>query len=369
MFVTWSNSEEVFGHQMKSLRRLSLAEQTADYLRERLLSGHWGGKLPGVNPLCAELQVSQATVRAAFRQMEAEGLIAAGGVGRSRTVAAPGTSAVRRGLRVGILLHEACDRHPVEIRHGLEGAGHSVFLARKSQVELGYDLRRIVRHVGESPADAWVVVAGTREVLAWFATQPVSVFALFGRRGGFAIAGAGPDKLPAYLSATRELMRLGHRRIALICLKPRRLPEPGTLERAFLAELAAHGIRTGDFNLPDWEETPAGFHRMLASLFHHTPPTALLLDDVALIVATQQFLAGRDLHVPEQVSLVCTDHDDSFDWCQPAIAHMRWNSQSLVRRVVQWANAVSRRRVDLRQTLFPAEFVRGGTIGPVWKEG
>jgi DNA-binding GntR family transcriptional regulator len=54
---------------MKSLRRLSLAEQTAEYLRERLLSGYWGGKLPGVNPLCAELQVSQATVRAAFRQL------------------------------------------------------------------------------------------------------------------------------------------------------------------------------------------------------------------------------------------------------------------------------------------------------------
>jgi hypothetical protein len=111
-------------------------------------------------------------------------------VGRSRTVAATGTGAVRRGLRVGILQHEAHDRHPVEIRHGLEGAGHSVFVARKSQVELGYDLRRIVRHVGESPADAWLVMAGSREVLAWFATQAVPVFALFGRRGGFAIAGS-----------------------------------------------------------------------------------------------------------------------------------------------------------------------------------
>ena len=128
-------------------------------------------------------------------------------------------------------------------------------------------------------------------------------------------------------------------------------------------------ICTLTLNLPDWEPPPAGFHRMFAALFHHTPPPALLIDDVALIMATQQFLAGRDLHVPKRVSLVCIDHNDSFDWCQSEIAHMRWNSQALVRRAVQWANGVGRWRADLKQTLFPADFVRGGTIGPESRPG
>jgi DNA-binding FadR family transcriptional regulator len=56
---------------MNPLPRLTLADQTAAHLRERLGSGQWGGKLPGVVRLGAELQVSQTTVRAALRKLEA----------------------------------------------------------------------------------------------------------------------------------------------------------------------------------------------------------------------------------------------------------------------------------------------------------
>ena len=37
----------------------------------------------------------------------------------------------------------------------------------------------------------------------------------------------------------------------------------------------------------------------------------------------------------------------------------------LVRRVTRWAANVSRGKEDLRQSLTPAVFVEGGTIGPV----
>lgn len=71
--------------------------------------------------------------------------------------------------------------------------------------------------------------------------------------------------------------------------------------------------------------------------------------------------------VPEDVSLVCTDADPSFDWCQPPISHIRWDIDPVVRRVVRWVGNVSAGKPDLRQTLTPAEFVPGGTIGPVAK--
>ena len=41
----------------------------------------------------------------------------------------------------------------------------------------------------------------------------------------------------------------------------------------------------------------------------------------------------------------------------------------MVRRIVRWAANVSRGKHDLRQTLTPAEFVPGGTIGPVKGSG
>jgi DNA-binding LacI/PurR family transcriptional regulator len=201
-------------------------------------------------------------------------------------------------------------------------------------------------------------------VLEWFCTQPTPAFALFGRRAGLPIAATGPDKPPALAAATRYLIGLGHRRIVLLVRRMRRLPEPGRSERAFLAQLEHHGIRTGVFNLPDWEETREGFQTILNSLFRVTPPTALIVDEAPFFAATQQFLARRGVQVPEDVSLVCTDADPTFAWCTPSIAHIRWDSRPVVRRVVRWVASVSQGQPDLRQTSVRAEFIDGGTIGP-----
>ena len=177
----------------------------------------------------------------------------------------------------------------------------------------------------------------------------------------------GPDKAPALIAATRELIRLGHQRIVMLCTKLRRLPEPGRVEREFLSELARHGLPVSSYNLPDWEETPAGLHARLESLFKVTPPTAMIIDELPPLIGVQQFLALRRLRVPEQVSLITTDYDTSFSLCQPVVAHINWHSAPIIRRVVQWAENISTGRTDLKQTKFPAEFVAGGTIAPVWK--
>ena len=362
---------------MKSFRRLTLAEQTAAHLRERLRAGQWGGKLPGVVRLCAEFQVSQATMRAALRKLEAEGLLAGGGPCRSRRIADHGKEGgMRRVLRVGILQHDGRpDNQPkstplipspmlLTVQHALESAGHAVFFTRKSQVDLQHDVRRIVRHIAETPADAWIIVSGSRNVLEWFSAQPVPCLALYGRAGGLPLARAGPDKLPAMLDATRQLIHLGHRRIVLVTLGPRRKPMPGRIEREFLAELAAHGIATGDYNLPDWEETPEGFTNLLASLFRHTPPTALIIDEISRFIAATQFCARHGILIPDQVSLVSPDYDEALAWCHPAVAHIRWNPAPVVRRIVRWVAALQRDRPERDPSLIPAEFVPGGSIGP-----
>ena len=366
---------------MKSFRRLTLAEQTAAHLREKLRSGHWGGKLPGVVRLCAEFQVSQTTMRGALRKLEAEGMLATGGPCRNRRIAEPGREGGNvRTLRVGILLHDARPKGQAKstplkpgpellaIQNALEAAGHAVFFTRKSQVDLHHDVRRITRHIAETAADAWIVVAGSREVLEWFSAQPIPSFALHGRAGGLPMARTGPDKVPAVIDATRQLVALGHRRIVLITLSPRRRPVPGRVERAFLTEMAAHGIPTGDYNLPDWEETPEGFTALLVALFRHTPPTALIIAETARVIAAIQFFARHGIILPEHVSLVSSDYDESLAWCHPAVAHLEWSSVPIVRRVVRWVAALQRGGIDRETNLIPAEFVPGGSIGPARRD-
>lgn len=349
---------------MAQLKLQSSAEQVAGHLRAELMNGKLRGLMPGVLRLEAELGINRKVIDAALRRLEDEGVLEGQGAGRRRRIVVPAGAAA---LRVAILLGESVNRkldYIIELEHELDKAGHAAIFPPKTMMDLQMDVRRIARMVNRTEADAWVVLAGSREVLEWFAAQSQPTLAVFGRRRGIPIASVGPDKRPAFAAVTRALIGLGHRRIVLLARTRRRLPQPGAVEQTFLDELVAHGLPVSDYNLPGWDDSVEGFHVRLESLFQLTPPTALIVDEAPLYVAAQQFLGQRRLRVPEDVSLVCTDEDPSFAWCQPTISHIRWDSRPVVRRIVRWAANVSLGNPDLRQTLTPAEFVPGGTIGP-----
>lgn len=351
---------------MESLRVLSAAEQVAAHLRRELRRGAWGGRIPGGNQLAGILSVGRNTVEAALQLLEDEGVLMAQGAGKRRVVVLPEIAKPARVLRIAILPNAAADLgsdYLIALRHQLAQAGHVAFFTEKSLHELGMDLNRVARMVKQTQADAWVVLSGSPEVLEWFVGQGIAAFALFGRRRDLVIAGAGPDKTLAFREVVRKLVALGHRRIVLLAMKARRLPEPGLPERAFLDELGAHGIPTGPYNLPDWEENPECLQNQLDSLFQVTPPTAFLIDEAYLFHAVKHHLAEKDIRIPGDVSLICTDPDRTFEWCRPSIAHIYWDSRLVVRRILKWAEHVAHGRRDVRQVLTPAKFVEGGTMG------
>jgi DNA-binding LacI/PurR family transcriptional regulator len=352
---------------MSRLHLSSGAQQVAEHLRGELLRGAWAVTMPGRAQLAEELGVSGKLVEAALAQLEREGLLVSQGPRRRRRITLQGKKTRVPELRVGILLGDNADRglnYMAELIHELEGAGHHVTFASQTLVELGMNVNRVEQMVQAFPADAWIVMAASCEVLEWFAVQPVPAIALFGRRGNVDMAGVGPKKTEALLVATRRLVGLGHRRIVLLTRPRRRIPEPGKLERAFLNELSTLGIPPSVYHLPDWEDTVDGFHACLESLFQLTPPTALILDEAPFVVAAQQFLAQAGMAAPRDVSMICLDPAAAFDWCKPTISHIRWDHRPVVRRLVRWVENVAQGRDDRRKVDTQAEFVEGGTVGP-----
>lgn len=352
---------------MKPFRALTSVEQLAAYLRAEIVAGSFGDTLPGVNRLAKELAVSPKTIIAAVAQLEHEGLLSGQGE-RRRCKVVPSSAKAKSTLRVGILLYEPGDRelpYQVDLRYQLQVAGLAPFFAEKALSELGFDVERVAAFVKKSKADAWMVSGGSKEILEWFASQPIPVFAQFGIFYGLPIAGMRVQKVPAMVTAVRKMIELGHKRIVMLAKEERRKPQPAIYEQAFLDELEAHGIETGPYHLPDWEQNITGFHRCLDSLFKHTPPTALFISEHTMFISARDYLAQKGIIAPRDVSLICDDPDLAFSWCDPPISHISWDSGPIVRRMVRWADKVARGVVDKRQGLALAEFVEGGTIGRV----
>ena len=347
-------------------RTSTVVEQAAAHLREEIRKGRWTGLMPGRRILARELGVSHNTVQGALDQLEAERLLSSEGIGKRRRITLVGEIRPAR-LRINILLYDKRELAEFEhrnIRRMLEDAGHVVEYGEKDLQELKMDAARVARFVQQHPADAWVVIAASREVLEWFSTQPVPAFALFGRRQGLPIAGTSPRKIPELVVAVRRLVALGHRRIVMVVREDRRKPSPGHFEQAFLDELEHHGIRTGSYNLPDWGNSPENLPRGLESLFAHTPPTALIMSEAKLFIAVHFHLAQRGITAPRDVSLMCDDADPAFSWCVPTVAHISWDSRQAVRRIVRWAKNVEHGKSDRRQTYIKCKFIQGGTVGP-----
>ena len=359
---------------MPAVRRLTVVEQTAAHLFKAIKAGRWRKELPGVRRLAAELGVSRDSISAALKVLENEGNLTPQGPGRNRQISER-IQRPKRALRVGILLHLPMDKQNAEmqrtlteLRHDIDKAGHVWVPANNAHWKLDGHPERIAKVVAEATADAWIVVAGSRGLLEWFAQQAAPTIAFGGASAGLPLASSMIDAVPAMQAAVRQLTALGHRRIALISPSSWKTP-PSRLQQAFLEELVNQGIPAGEYNAPAWEENAAGLQKLLHSLFRVTAPTALLVVEPPRTLAVLHFLNQRALRIPQDVSLVCFGQDSMFEWSDPPFAHIRYDLALPRKRIIKWIDAVSRGASDRSFRTFPAEFVPGGSIGPVSKRG
>lgn len=338
----------------------------ANHLKLEIERGQLLGEMPGAKKLAEELGVNHKTVHAACLLLESQGLLELQGTGKPRRIKPP-KSPTAQSLSIGILTYEPHDEQDhlsIKVQHSLAQAGHVCRLSEKSQRELRWDLDRIKKLVAKNPADAWIVHSGPRDILEWFSEQPFPTLAIYGRFLDLPIAAAGVLKVPAVTQAIDELTALGHRRIIMLSEGSDRLPSPGYAQRVFLEQLEVKGIKTGSYNLPDWESSPQGLHQALDSMFKITPPSAIFVTDYNLLFPVYTHLLKRGISAPEKVSLICTDAMPQFAWCTPPIAHMHWDRSKIVHRVMKWAEKTAIGKEDIEQIFIEAELDPGGTIGP-----
>ncbi len=350
---------------MKAFKIRSSSDQLADFLREEILGGRWGSEMPGETWLVSNLRVGREIVRSALKQLEKEGLVVSRGGGKKRLIERSHEDAPRN-FRITLLLYSPSGLHKEDAQRLLRRLGemgYQVGVAPKTLMDLKMDVGRVSKFAGGYRTDAWVVFSGSHDVLEWFADQPVPAFALFGRFPAVPMARTGPGRFPAYQEAIRRLVALGHRKIVLVLSDSMRKPTPSKLLQQILGELDGHGIPTGEYTHPDWQQTPDGLQQCIDKLFRVTPPTALFVDQPRELHAVQQSLAMRGVLAPRDISLICTDHHSDFEWSRPMISHFDWSIRSCINRVERWVANVSRGKEDRRGGYVATKFIEGGTIG------
>jgi len=171
--------------------------------------------------------------------------------------------------------------------------------------------------------------------------------------------------------ATGVLLRLGHRRIALL---NRDDPRAGELagEQGFLEGIGAsnHSDATAEivYHRDDVESVSRALKKLRES--KHGFPTALIVSSASAYLSVITLLASKRLRVPQDVSLICRDGDPLLNAVFPTAARYTASPHAFARRLIHPLSGLTRGLpVAHSQNYFLPKFNSGGSIAAVARAG
>lgn len=214
-------------------RRISLIDQTAAVLRERLAQGEWGAHLPGEIELAGLLQVGRNTVRAAIRLLEPEGLLKTTNGNRRQIV-----------LSAVFLMARPVDEFPPSTGMWIEGARVRLeaqgwdFCLQVEPLACRAKPSKLLHTLTEAwPGAVWVLHRSTSQMQRWFQARQSRVVLAGSRHAGITLPQVETDLRATSLRRCRRRpqrcasgSRSGARRSMRKCPSqtprlPRRCPE------------------------------------------------------------------------------------------------------------------------------------------------
>jgi DNA-binding LacI/PurR family transcriptional regulator len=137
------------------------------------------------------------------------------------------------------------------------------------------------------------------------------------------IRSVGTTNWQGGLSATRHLIELGHRRIAVICGLPDLWSSQARLE-GYRAALAEAGLTADERLVCRGKLSPEGARDVTAALLDlPDPPTAVVAGNDGQAFGVLQALGERGLHAPRDLSVIGFDDVPIATWASPQLTTIR----------------------------------------------
>ncbi len=354
-------------------QRQSLVAQTAAYLKSEIARGVWAEWLPGERRLCASLQVSRNTLRAALDQLAAAGVIRPEhGLGsrivRSRTtrrvVERPRTVCLLAAqplehlrptqvlwideLRALLIEHD-CKLHLLH--------GQQYFRARPGAV-----LDRLIR---QHPHGCWILTRASEGTQRWFQDRGEPCVIAGSACAGVTLPFVDLDHQALCRHAAGVLLALGHRRMAFVTERTRRAGDAAS-EQGFIEGVRSSRHPEAEALIVGHEPTTASVCATLQRLIDQPrPPTALLVANPYYYLTITSHLAQAGWRVPRDISVLSRDEDPFLSFLVPPPARYIIPPHVFARKLLRPVIEL----VETGAVLSPAtsimpEFIRGTSIGP-----
>jgi LacI family transcriptional regulator len=329
--------------------------------------------LPRERPLSRTLQASRNSLRTALLQLKTEGLIKPDR-GRGHRVLSPRSGSAKRPSFpiVGVLTPEPIGSlRPLialwidELRELLPAHGYRLRVHSGRHFYSPHPSHALERLANQEPCAAWILTLSSEAMQRWFARAGGPTLVAGSVYPGIDLPSLDIDHQAVCRHAVGTLLRLGHRRLALLTREPRR---PGDLasERGFL-----EGVRQSrqagvdDIVVCHREDTASVTSAIDRLLKRRAAPTALVVCNSYIYLTVQSVLAQRGLRVPGDISLISRDDDPFLRFLAPPPARYVITPSTFARRLLHHVLQLAERRPpSSRHSLILPKFCAGSSTAP-----
>lgn len=353
-------------------KRTSLAQETAAILKEWIESGILQEVIPGELVLKKRLAVGRDTLRLALKLLENEKWITPPVKGQQRRILTdhistrPGVA--RDQLPITFLspdkvVHRITLMELEETQLRLATQGRELRFISPDIFQLQHPDRHLERLVTSNPSAAWILWIVSEQIQRWFDKQGIPAFLMGSPFPDVNLPFIVNDWEPAAFHAGLQLIRQGHREVAILEYKerfPGLVAEERGLARA-LTTATPQGRMTTFFD----EGNPASVARSIEALFElKEQPTAVILTRASQVLTCFSWFSAHGIRVPGDISLISLANDSCFDDFFPSVAHYRSNTKILSRAIADRVlELIENGQVGKKSLRIPLEYVHGATIG------
>ena len=315
-------------------QRVSLIDQTAAVLRERLDSGEWNSSLPGEIHLASELQVGRNTVRAALATLESEGRLTRAN-GRRRAINGQPLKTGPHRRRVFLILARPVGEFTpstilwiTETQKRLERLGWNFELRIEPAAYRKRPCGYLSSLTADAPGAVWILHRSTVAMQRWFQDGGLRVVLAGSRHTGITLPEVDADFRAVSRHAAGRFVAYGHRDLAI--LRPDDA-YAGDSESVAGFQEGALGNLVRDIQYPN---EPQGLIRAIGQLLQSAQrPTGLYILHPEHCVTAISFLLRQGISVPGQLSVICRDDEPYLAMLSPEPTRYRRNPQAMASKL------------------------------------